>query len=189
MKPLRFNGNPPLSFPPFARGGWGGVVWVLGGVLAVLAVGCGGNSSSGEGPAPAIQSANVEPDVAEVNAEVTIRAVITDEQGIASAVAKVTPPVGNPVDVALARTTGDQWEGRFSQTAEMGPYRVEITARDAAGNEARQELTFAVGEIGPGIGQVAPLFELANLDGETVRLADFRGQNKVVLVFYSTSSG
>jgi len=178
VKPLRLKGCGRLS-----------VIWVLGGVLAALAGGCGGNGSSGNGPAPAIQSVRIEPGVVGVNTEITIQAVITDDQGIASAVAKVNPPMGNPVDVALARTTGDRWEGRFSQTTDTGTYRVEITARDAAGHEARQEITFEVSEIGPGIGQVAPLFELTNLDGETVRLADFRDKNKVVLVFYSTSSG
>ncbi|MBX6773057.1 MAG: redoxin domain-containing protein [Chloroflexi bacterium] len=53
---------------------------------------------------------------------------------------------------------------------------------------ATRALTTSGGQAGPRVGQPAPDFSLAGLDGKTVRLRDFRGQ-PVVLNFFATWCG
>jgi peroxiredoxin Q/BCP len=51
------------------------------------------------------------------------------------------------------------------------------TAVDAAGNERDPSQILAVGEV-------APDFSVPDQNGETVKLADFKGKRNVVLIFY-----
>lgn len=55
---------------------------------------------------------------------------------------------------------------------------------DEEGN-ITEETTEAVGEIGINVGQTAPDFELSTLDGEVIRLSDYRG-TPVMLNFWGS---
>src|SRR5699024_12283205 len=59
-------------------------------------------------------------------------------------------------------------------------YEFIDSKEDTAGEEVEQD-----SEVGIEKGDLAPDFELETLDGETVKLSDFRGQ-KVLLNFWAT---
>jgi peroxiredoxin len=67
-------------------------------------------------------------------------------------------------------------------------YHFKVKAKDAGGNEATsQDQTFttlstvsAAIEVGPEVGKLAPDFTLQDINGETVKLSDFRG--KIVMI-------
>ncbi len=41
-------------------------------------------------------------------------------------------------------------------------------------------------EVSPGVGDKAPDFSLLDVSGNEVRLSDFKGKKKIVLIFYSS---
>ncbi len=111
--------------------------------LVLVVCGCGGGGGGG-GPqadttAPTITGASATPTTLQpVGEDVTIQATVTDNVGVTSVTATVTPPTGSAVDVTMTKGAGDTWTGTW-QTATQAKgagavYTIVITARDAANN-------------------------------------------------------
>ncbi len=114
-------------------------------MLVAFACGCGGggSSSSVDSTAPTISAASVSPAspalLQPVGQDVTIQATVTDNVGVSSVTATVTPPTGSPVAVTMT-ASGSTYTGTWAtaSTAKSAgsAYSIVVTAKDAANNTA-----------------------------------------------------
>jgi cytochrome oxidase Cu insertion factor (SCO1/SenC/PrrC family) len=73
--------------------------------------------------------------------------------------------------------------------AALATFSILVLAMLAVAGTIRQSLPAlaATGQREPlAVGQVAPLFTLSNLEGQTVQLADYIGKKVVILSFWAT---
>lgn len=92
---------------------------------------------------PVIQSCLLDPtELPHTGGQVTLTAVVTDNVGVGTVTATITPEGGPPVDAPLTQGSGDIWSTNFSLAgnAAAAPvvYTVTIKAEDGAGNSVSE---------------------------------------------------
>lgn len=111
--------------------------------LAVLAAGCGGGGGGGGGSStdtsaptittPAISASSIQP----VDQVLTITARVTDNVGVTSVVATLTPTSGPVVTITMTGSGGN-YSGTWGANVAKSPgtYQVRVVAKDAENNTA-----------------------------------------------------
>lgn len=127
-------------------------------VLAALLPACGGGGGGGGTPVdiipPVISSLSVSPTLLTPGSDVTIEATVADNDRLDTVTAVVTFPDNQQVTVNLRRSSNPvvysgmfvaQWQP--TQTANTA--RVQVRARDAAGNQAQRETSVRLTALPP----------------------------------------
>ncbi|MGQ9579360.1 MAG: hypothetical protein ACUVRS_08885 [Armatimonadota bacterium] len=118
------------------------LIFVLWCALAILACGCGGGGGgSVDTTPPVISSPSVQPTLLPpVGADVTIRATVTDNVGVASVTATITKPDNSKITLTMnlsgASTYTATWKPDVTNIEPGTSIKIVITAKDAAGNTA-----------------------------------------------------
>lgn len=117
------------------------VIVALALALGFLAAGCGGGGGGGSttdttAPAitsPAISASTIQP----VDQALTITAHVTDNVGVSSVVATLTPTSGPVVTITMTGSSGNYsgtWGANIAKSP--GTYQVRIVAKDTLNNTA-----------------------------------------------------
>lgn len=99
---------------------------------------------------PAVRDAAADPFAVELGDSVTISASVTDNVGVASVLVEVTYPNGSIATFPALEEGGDDFNGVFNATNQVGQYTARIIASDATGNvnDAATALFYVVDALG-----------------------------------------